>query len=115
VLRVRRTQRLSDVLRNGIRVSVEVPARVKLGISLRLSPAKAKRLRLPTIVGRSVQKRASGALAKRVKLRKLAIKRLRHQRRVVLKVRLRATSTKGKSQTVARNVAPVRTLSKTRR
>jgi hypothetical protein len=60
-------------------------------------------------------KRTSGALAKRVKLRKLAIKRLRHQRRVVLKVRLRATSTKGKSQTVARNVAPVRTLSKTRR
>jgi hypothetical protein len=92
-----------------------VPAQVKLGVSLRLSPAKSKRLRLPTIVGRSVQKRASGALAKRVKLRKLAIKRLRHQRRVVLKVRLRATSTKGKSQTVARNVALVRRLSKTRR
>jgi hypothetical protein len=115
VLRVRRTQRLFDVLRNGIRVSVEVPAQVKLEISLRLSRATAKRLRLPTIVGRTVQKRARGALAKRVKLRKLAIKRLRHQRRVELKVRVRATSSKGISQTVARNVTLVRTLSKKRR
>jgi subtilisin family serine protease len=39
VLRLRRRQRLSDVLRKGIRVSVEVPARVRLGISLRLSRA----------------------------------------------------------------------------
>jgi subtilisin family serine protease len=115
VLRLRRTQRLSDVLRKGIRVWVELPAQVKLDISLRLSRATAKRLRLATIVGRSVQKRASGALAKRVKLRKPAIKRLRHQRRVVLKVRLRATPTKGKSQTVARKVTLVRTPSKKRR
>jgi subtilisin family serine protease len=115
VLRLRRTQRLSDVLRKGIRVSVEVPAQVKLGISLHLSTAMAKRVRLPRIVGKTVQKRACGALAKRVKLRKLAIKRLRHQRRVVLKVRLRATPTKGKSQTVVRNVTLVRTPSKKRR
>jgi subtilisin family serine protease len=115
LLRVRRTQRLSDVLRKGIRVSVEVPAQVKLAISLRLSRATAKRLRLPTIAGKTVQKRASGRLAKRVKLRKLAIKRLRHQRRVVLKVGLRATPTNGRSQTVARNVTLVRTPSKKRR
>jgi subtilisin family serine protease len=115
VLRVRRTQRLSDVLRKGIRVLVEVPAQVKLDISLRLSRATAKRLRLPTIAGKTVHKRASGRLAKRVKLRKLAIKRLRHQRRVVLKVRLRATPTKGKSQTVARKVTLVRRPSKKRR
>jgi subtilisin family serine protease len=115
VLRLRRRQRLSDVLRKGIRVSVELPAQVKLGISLRLSPAKAKRLRLPRIVGKAVQKRACGALAKRVELRKLAIKRLRHQRRVVLKVRLRAMSTQGKSQTVVRPVTLVRRLSKKRR
>jgi subtilisin family serine protease len=115
VLRLRYRQRLSDVLRKGIRVSVELPAQVKLGISLRLSSATAKRLRLPTIVGKTVQKRACGALAKRVKLRKLAIKRLRHQRRVVLKVRLRATPTTGKSQTVVRKVTLVRALSKKRR
>jgi subtilisin family serine protease len=115
VLRVRRTQRLSDVLRNGIRVSVEVPAQAKLDISLRPSLATAKRLRLPTIVGKTVQKRANGTLAKRVKLRKLAIKRLRHRRRVVLKVRLRATPTKGKPQTVVQKVTLVRTLPKKRR
>jgi hypothetical protein len=115
VLRLRDRQRLPNVLRKGIRVSVELPAQVKLGISLRLSPAKAKQLRLPRIVGKAVQKRACGVLVKRVKLRKRAIKRLRHQRRVVLKVRLRTTSTNGKSQTVVRNVALVRTPSKTRR
>jgi hypothetical protein len=84
-------QSLRSVLRRGIRVSVTTPSPQRVELAVRIGRSQSRRLRIATLVARVRKNNVSGTRTLRVKLRRAAIRRLKRQRRVPVRVSLKAS------------------------
>lgn len=102
-VRMTRRQKLSTVLRRGVRVSVTVPVAVRMRVVLRISSTLARRLRMSTVIGSASVRRSSGNQSVRVHVRSSARRRLRTQRRVSVAVTVGLTARRGASPGLPRS------------
>ncbi len=113
-LRIAKRQKLSTVLRRGLRVSVRLPVAARLQIRIRISRTQARRLRTSTVIGSAIVRRSSGNQSVRVRIRASARRLLRKQRRMSLRVMADISALNGTSPAVTkrtvRSVLLLRTL-----